>query len=73
MCKGRVAGAEDQVRLPLDAQLLAQRCLHVDLAQHAEALAPELLADALDRALEGGLGDGGQCVAGCEHSHSSSR
>ena len=49
----RVAGAEDQVVLHLLAQLLAQRRLHVDLGQHAEALGLERIADA-----RCGLGEG---------------
>jgi hypothetical protein len=44
----RVAGAEDHVRLLLDAKLLAQRRLYVDLAEHAEALRLQFLADAFD-------------------------
>ena len=35
---GWVAGSQDQVVLHLGAELLAQRCLHVDLGEHAEAL-----------------------------------
>ena len=53
MGKRRVAGTEDQVRLDLDAELLPQRRLHVDLAENAEAFVLQLLADVLD-----GLGKG---------------
>jgi hypothetical protein len=69
----RVAGAEDRVRLPLDAELLFQRRLHVDLAEDAEALVLQLLADALDCLVERERRRLAECVAGCEHWHSSSR
>jgi hypothetical protein len=48
----RVAGAEDRVRLSVDAELLFQRRLHVDLAEDAEALLLQLLADAYDCLVE---------------------
>jgi len=38
VCERRVARAEDRVRVPVDAELLFQRRLHVDLAEDAEAL-----------------------------------
>jgi hypothetical protein len=37
----RVARFEDQVGLALDAQLLAQRRPHIDLAEHAEPFGPQ--------------------------------
>ncbi|MHB1539176.1 MAG: hypothetical protein ACYCUM_06910 [Solirubrobacteraceae bacterium] len=40
------------MRLSADAELRRERRLHVDLAEHAEAVARELGADALQRPLE---------------------
>ena len=68
-----VAGAEDQVGLAVDAELLLQRGLDVDLAEDSESLRLELLAYAFGRFGEPELGGGAQRVAGCKHSHSSSR
>ena len=50
--KRRVARAEDQIRLFFDAEFLAQGGLHVDLAEDAESLRFEFVADALDGRLE---------------------
>ena len=46
--KRRVAGAEDHVVTEVDAELLLQFSVDVDLAEHAEALDTECLAGALD-------------------------
>src|SRR6187551_189073 len=46
--EARVAGAEDGVGLALDAELLAQGRLDVDLTQDAEAFLLQLGADPLD-------------------------
>ena len=57
----------------LDAELLPQRRLDVDLAQHAEPLPGQLGAHALDGLVERQRGRLAQGVASGEHSHSSSR
>ena len=49
----RVASAEDQIRLQLLTELVAQRGLHVDLREDAEAFLLELGLDTLDRFAEG--------------------
>src|ERR1039458_8939677 len=68
----RVAGAEDQIRVAVDVELLLQRCLHVDLAQHAESLARELLPDPGDRICEAERGGRAQGVADINVGHASS-
>jgi hypothetical protein len=68
-----VAGAEDQVGLCVDAELFLERRAYVDFAEDAEALFFEFLADALDRLVVWERASGAECVAGCEHGHSSSR
>jgi hypothetical protein len=68
-----VAGPEDHVRLDLDAELLPHRGGDVDLAQDAESLVLQLRAHPLDRVGDGEARRRTQCVAGCRHSHSSSR
>jgi uncharacterized membrane protein YfcA len=68
-----VAGAEDQVRLAVDAEFLPQRRLHVDLAQHAESRRRELGSDALDGLSKREQRRAAQCVTSGEHPHSSSR
>lgn len=73
VCEWRVAGAEDQVRLLLDAEFLAQRCLDVDFAEDAEPFGFQLVLDALDSFCERRFGAGAEGVAGREHLHSSSR
>ncbi len=48
----RVAGAEDEVALDVDSELLLELGLDVDLGQHSEALAGELGPAARDRLVE---------------------
>jgi hypothetical protein len=64
-----VAGAEDQVWVAIDAELLLEGCLHVDLAQHAEPLAGELLADPGYRVGEAERGGRAQGVADISFGH----
>ena len=61
------------VAVALDAELRAQGRLDVDLAEDAEALRGELLADALDGVVEGERGRRAQCVAAADCRHASSR
>jgi hypothetical protein len=66
-----VAGAEDQVRLGVDAELLLQRRLDVDLARDAESLSTQFGAHPLDRLGKRGRRDARQGVAGSKHGRSS--
>ena len=59
----RVAGAEDQVRLALDSELLAQRRLYVDLAEHTEPFRLQLCSHSLDGVAKGAASSGSACSA----------
>ena len=72
MRQRRVARAEDQVRLPVDVQLVLEGRLHVNLAEHAEALGGQLLAYAGDGVCEREVGGGGQGVAAVNLGHAAS-
>jgi hypothetical protein len=48
-----VAGAQDAVAPEVDADLLLQRVLHVDLGEHAEALGLEHVGHPGERLVEG--------------------
>jgi hypothetical protein len=69
----RIAGTEDRVRLSLDAELLLQRRLHVDLAEDAEARRLQFASHTLDSLGKRQRRRFAQRVAGCKHWHSSSR
>ena len=72
VCERRVAGAEDEVGLAVDAEFPLERRLDVDLAQHAEALVREFLAHPGHGLGEAELGRCAQRVAGVNLGHASS-
>jgi len=75
MGERRVAGAEDHVLLALHSEPRLQGRLHVDLAEDAEALRLQLLANALDgvRVRERGGRAQGVATVDCRHASSRSR